>query len=829
METLLLIDANSLIHRCFHALPPLTTPDKRPIQAIYGLANILLRLWREEKPDYAAALFDRPEPTFRKERYKEYKAHRPKTPDTLIPQIEEAHNLFSQFGIQTYEKAGFEADDLIATFAEKFAKEKEAKVVILTGDLDALQLVRGNNVVVRTFKKGISETRVYDEEEVKKRFGLKPSQLIDYKALVGDPSDNIKGVPGIGPKTAASLLARYGTIENLYNHLGEQPKLEHKLREFQEQIKLAGELVILNKDAPLVLGQKDELRVVQSKANLLAYFQKLGFQTLVKRLYNGERGDNSMQVGEKKPEHTLFSSEDSASVLFLEDVSRPVPEDEYVSEKTKVGFGLKELLKERWKEKRDIAPPYYDLGIAFWLLNPDFKRYDPISVGKQFLKKDWRGDAHDYALAYAESKKKLEEFGMLDVFQSIEMPLVRILAEMECWGMAVNGKRIQELRHKIEDRLAIITKEIYQLAGQDFNLNSPRQVGAVLFEKLGIRKKGLTVRKTTGGHYATGLDNLALLKGEHPIVQRILEYRESFKILSTYVKPFQELVGADDRLRTDFIQTGTATGRLSSHAPNLQNIPRESPWAAELRSAFEAPPGTALLSADYSQIELRILAAVSGDKNMKMAFEKHLDIHRVTAAKIFDVAFQSVTPEMRRLAKTLNFGLMYGMGIGAFARTSGIGTKEAQKFINAYFDEFSQVKAWQEHVLKEARGRGYVQTATGRRRYLPGILSSAPQEVSEAERSAINQPIQGLDADINKRAMIKTKEALKRNGWWGEKVKMVLAIHDELLFEVSDSIIKEVGTLIKETMEHAYPLAIPLEIDLTFGKDWGHLQEIHNP
>lgn len=839
MKTLLLIDANSLIHRCFHALPPLTAPDGKPVHAIYGLSSVFLKLWREEKPDYAAALFDRPEPTFRKIEYKEYKAHRPKAPSELVQQIIEAHNFFEQFGVKTFESPGHEADDLIATLAEKFHTTKDLRVVVLTGDLDTLQLVQGNEVVIRTFRKGISDTFIYNEAAVRERYGLSPAQMPDYKALVGDPSDNIKGVPGVGPKTASEALKKFGTLEETYKRMNEEPKLARKLADFEAQAALAKRLVTLNRAVPLPVEELESLRVHDGRA-IREYFERLGFDSLVRRLEDkgpetprkmpkstGKTGQGTMFSGSIVVESfapDIDSKEPPAAVFIGEDIKAGAAGDEYASSKPKVGFGIKEFLKKLWVEEKDLAVPYVDLGVAFWLLDPDLKNYDPPFLMQRFLKKEWNGGADDLRALYGFALGKLEQYGLLGVFHDIEMSALRILGEIEATGIAINADALRVLEREIADKLAEYEVGIYREAGREFNINSPKQLGEIIGEKLS--HETAPIKKTRTGQFATSAETLSLLKDRLPLAGLVLGYREGFKVLSTYVRPLLGLVAADGRVHTDFVQTGAATGRLSSREPNLQNIPQESIWASELRSAFQARDGFSFVAFDYSQVELRILAALSKDPALLKAFQNGADVHRATAAKIFGVPLNAVSPAMRRVAKTLNFGLIYGMGVSAFARAAGLSREDAGKFIAAYFKEFGRIRSWQEKVKSEAKTFGYVQTATGRRRYLLDIASGLPRAIAEAERAAVNQPIQGLAADIIKMAMIGCKRALIERGWWRRDVFMVLSIHDELLFEIRDSIIKEASTVIREAMEGAYALRVSLKAEISVGKDWGHLQKI---
>ncbi len=818
MKKLLLIDANSIIHRCFHALPPLSTPDGRPIQAVYGLSNIFLRMWREERPAFAAALFDRPEPTFRKKKYKEYKGQRPPTPSELISQIIEAHEFFKQFGIATFEKPGYEADDCIATLAEKFKNGDDLQVIILTGDADTLQLVESDRLVVRTFRKGISDTIIYDEPAVKARYGLHPNQLVDYKALVGDPSDNIKGVPGVGPKTAAELLQRHGNLEHLLAHASPEDKLEKKVVGFREQAEFAKSLVILDRQVPLEIDSLNELRIEDHSDAPVAYFKTLGFESLLKR-FGAEQG-----LPLPPPEPSLSKKEKpkllkTDNLIFLTDENLE-RRDLYNSPKSKVGFDLKTTLKALWTQGTDLVPPYFDLGIAFWLLDSDFREYDPEMTFKKFLRKEWGGKEEDFVDAYQFTNRMMDEYEVRNVFQDIEMPLLRVLGTMEHQGIQIDRGQLKSLESKFQKKLEVLTKEIYKAAEEEFNINSPQQLGKILFIKLALGGKGM--KRTGGGQFSTNAEILELLRDAHPIIPKILEYREYFKLQSTYIRPLQELTDKKEKLHTDFIQTGSATGRISSQAPNLQNIPKGASWANDLRAAFVAKRGYSLVSFDYSQMELRILAALSGDKNMKEAFLRGDDVHRITAAKVFHMAPEKVGDAERRVAKVLNFGLAYGMGVNAFAKAGNLKRAEAQTLIKAYFEEFHGVRTWQEETKRKVRELGYVKTRTGRRRYLPDIASGSPRFVADAERAAINQPVQGLEADIVKMAMIEIDKKIKEKEWEGD-ARMVLTIHDELLFEIRDDMIRKITPLVKRIMEEIYPLEVPLVVDVSSGKNWGHL------
>ncbi|MBI2888750.1 MAG: hypothetical protein HYY10_02385 [Candidatus Liptonbacteria bacterium] len=830
-DDIFLIDANSLIHRAFHALPPLTSPDGAPVQALYGVASILLKLWKEEKLRYAAALFDRPEPTFRKEWYEAYKAQRAKAPDELVSQLIEAHRLFEVFGIPVFEAPGWEADDLIATLARRFGNASDARVVILTGDLDTLQLVEDDHVVVRALKTGISDTVLYDEAAVKARYGLAPRQLIDYKALVGDASDNVKGVPGVGPKTAAQLLQKFGTLEKFYAAASSDERLAKKVLPHRDAAALAKILVTLRDDAPLIPTPREALAVPPTADGARAYFEKFGFRALIKRM-GGEISAalpavETIATNKKDvpavalPAHRSFGEAKAlpAHAVVRDDAARPFPSGDVV----KVGFGIKNILKRAWRAEKDLPPPYWDLGVAAWLLDPDSHAQEPAQIFQRLAHAAWGGsDAHHEAL-FAHEHRALAEAGLLDVFRELEMPLLRVLGEMEQTGIILSREQLATLLAKTDDHLALLERGIFRLAGEEFNLNSPREVGKILFEKLGIHGAQM---KTPGGKRSTREEALLSLADGHPIVKSILEHREFFKIRSTYLAPLLARIEKDGRVRTEFLQTGAATGRLSSQAPNLQNIPQNFIWAKELRAAFVAPADWSFLTLDYTQLELRILAAVSGDPELIGACARGEDLHRLTASRALGIPLENVGDKERRLAKTLNFGLAYGMGARAFAQAAGISGEEAKRFIARYFKTFTHVKEWQESVKAEARATGFVQTFSGRRRYLPAILSPAPQFRAEAERAAINHPIQGLGADIMKRAMIGMREEFRARGW-DETAHLLLSIHDELLLEVRDDMMEAIAPRARAIMEQAYPLKVPLTVKVAAGKDWGHLTPVN--
>ena len=849
MKKLFLIDASALIYRSFHALPPLTSPAGEPVNALYGLSNILLKIFREERPDYAAALFDRPEPTFRKKEYTEYKAQRPKAADELVSQIVKSRELFKKFGVRTFEAPGFEADDLIGAYAEKFGKEKDLKIVILTGDLDTLQLVVGNRVVVKTLRTGVSDTIVYDEGAVFARYGLSPKQLPDYKALAGDNSDNIPGLKGVGSKTASELIKKYGNIEGLYSHLDNEPKIKEKYGNQKADAFLFRKLALIRRDAPSENIKLEDLAVREFGPELGEYFASLGFTSLVKRL--GAAGVEGEPAVAAKPKRRavapgqalgLFGATPQAELApapvvsvggradFLvlsadESVLKLSPKD-VAGQKLKAGFELKRALKLLLRKKQPVAGPYFDFGVAAWLLEPDQKKYDPDSVAKKLFGRDF-GGPDDLAALYSILKKKLGSGGLLKIFEDIEMPLIEVLAEMELSGIGINRKILDQLAADIKNETKKVAERIYKAAGSKINLNSPKQLSALLFERLKIGDAG--IKKTPTGLRSTNIETLTELKGRHKIIDELIYYREIFKLYSTYVEPIRSLTEADGRLRTEFIQTGTATGRLSSQNPNLQNIPAPSSdrndWANRLRGVFAAKKGCRLAAFDYSQLELRVLASVSGDERMIGAFRRGEDIHTATAAAVFGVPVAGVEPGMRRLAKTLNFGIIFGMGSEAFSKTAEIPRNDAKRFIESYFALYPGIRSWHEKIKQEGRANGLVRNLNGRLRRTPGITYGRSRLAAEAERIAINMPIQSMEADIIKLAMLGVRKKFKEWSLWGSRVTMLLSIHDELLFEIEEGIINDVSVTIRNLMEAAFVLRVPLIVKVKFGPDLAAMEE----
>ncbi|MBU1091881.1 DNA polymerase I [Patescibacteria group bacterium] len=771
-KVLVLLDAHAILHRAFHALPSFTSPTGEPTGALYGFLSMFLKIISELKPDYLVACYDLPEPTFRHIAYEKYKAQRPKMDRELIPQIGKSKEILGFFGVPIYEKAGFEADDVLATIVAQVKKEKELKTIIVTGDLDTLQLVQ-SGVGVYAMKKGIKEAVLYDTEAVKKRFGFSPKMLPDFKGLRGDPSDNIIGIPGIGEKTAEILIQNFGSLDNIYKKLskdeesfkkaGITPRIINLLKENKEEAFFSKELAETRGDVPISFSFSGSAWLLDFDAEKIKnFFQENGFRSLLARL-------PSEVTGPKR--------------------------------KTDTGEGL---LSEEQKE---------ELKVAFWLL--DSRRVNPsLDDIFNFTKTDSIEDVKKI-LWQAIKKDNLE-----NLFLNIEMPLIRILSEMSEKGFLLDIPYLKKLSVEYHKKLEKIQSDIWKLAGEEFNINSPKQLSEVLFQKMGISSKG--VRRTGQGTLSTRFSELEKIKEAHPIVKEIFLHRELAKLTSTYIDNLPNLTDAESKIHTVFNQTGTVTGRLSSSEPNMQNIPTRTSLGKVVRCAFVAPKGWKIVSFDYSQIELRVAASLSGDKKLKEAFLRGDDIHTKVASEVFNVPFEKVDREMRRRAKIINFGIIYGMGINSLKKNLECSKEEAETFYNEYFSDFSGMGKYMEDTKEKVRENGFAETLFGRRRYLPEIKSPIIFIRKEAERMAINAPIQGTAADIMKIAMVRVDELIKKK--FPKSVKMILQVHDELLFEVKDDIIKKATRSIKEEMEKEDSLDAPILVDVLIGDNWGNIK-----
>lgn len=851
MKKLIIIDGNALVHRAFHAIPPtLTSPDGVIVNAVYGFTSILIKIIKDLKPDYIAATFDLAGPTFRHDEYAEYKAHRIKQPDELYAQIPLVKQILQSLGIPVFEMQGYEADDLIGTIATKIKKYPPAgglQAIIATGDLDSLQLVDGKKVVVFTMRKGIADTVIYDEEAVKERYSLTPDQLIDYRGLKGDPSDNIPGVPGIGEKTASMLLMSFSSLENMYKLLekgspkelakeyGISEKLIQKLLDNKDKAFFSKKLstIITDMDIEPDLVEM-EWRQNMDLAKVETTLKNLGFFSLVKRLPEiGLTRQSGMDLSEPaKPvseqadyrphEKNIYFVEGHDRSIGTGKLSKKILED---SKSTIIGHDLKESLKPFILQGVEVRCNLFDTQIAAYLLNPDARDYDFHKIYYAFFKEE--ADDPNQKPAYLWRLKeylsdKLKSADLIRVFEEIEMPLIKILAEMELNGIKINTKALTALLKTSNVEIAKLEKQIYKYAGMQFNIKSPKQLGEILFTRLNLVAK---IRRTGGGSLSTAASELEKMRDLHPIIDLLLQYRELQKLRSSYIEPFPGLIAKDGRIHTNYNQTVAGTGRLSSQDPNLQNIPVKTELGQEFRRAFIADPDRQLVSFDYSQIELRVVAHIAKDKKMIETFKRGEDIHTRTAVEIFKVAPDKVTHEMRRQAKVLNFGIIYGMGSTSFSRASGVDRNTARDFIAKYFQEFQGVARYMEETKNEAHKQGYVETIFGRRRSLPDIRSTMPMLQSAAERAAINHPIQGTAADLVKLAMIKTHSFLHQN-YSLDDTKMLLQVHDEIVLEIKKKDVEIIAKEIKHIMESIHKLDVPLTVDVKAGDNWWDMDKL---
>ncbi len=907
-EKFVIIDGNAILHRAWHALPPLTTKSGQLVNAVYGFILILLKVLKELKPTYLAVTFDKAAPTFRHKEYKEYKANRVKQPDELYEQIPQIKQVVSAFGAPIYEKEGFEADDVIATLAHQSDQDN----IIVTGDLDTLQLVNKNTKVC-ALKKGISETIIYDEKAVKERYGLVPEQMIDFKALRGDPSDNIPGVRGIGEKTAAELLQKFGSLAKIYEHLKEvkdiAPKIKEALLTHREEVKQNKKLVTLIKEVPIKFSPDDALWQGVDLKQVVNLFQEFGFRSLLGKVENLPARQKQTLFAEKKEmvekktlEHYHLIDDEKKFADFLTKLKKqkifafdtestgldpfrenllgmsfswqigvayylpvtssqtkiplevlnlklqPIIENPQIK---KIGHNIKydlEMLDGFGWKLRGVE---FDTMIASYLLNPGSRAHgldslafsefghQKISIksligtgrGQVSLAQVPKEKVSEYSCEDADYTwrlynllaKELKERGQVKLFQEIEMPLVEILAKMEKFGIKINEGKLAKISQEVGSELNQLEKKIYQLAGTDFNINSPLQLKEILFKKLNLSTEEIRKNKTG---FSTAASELEKLKEKHPIVSLVGEYRELAKLKSTYLDALPALINPKTgRLHTSFNQTVTATGRFSSSEPNLQNIPARGNWGKEIRSAFIAERGNKILAADYSQIELRIVASLARDEKMLAAFRAGEDIHSRTAAEIYNCQISEVTPDMRRKAKEVNFGVLYGMRAYGLAERTEISREEAKVFIDKYFAIHRGIKKYIDKIIAEACDKGYAETLFGRKRYLPEINSGVPQIRAAAERMAINMPIQGTAADLIKLAMIKIFEALKK--FSPEEVKMILQVHDELVFKVKTDLVDIIAKIVKLEMEQVIKLQAPIEVKIEAGNNWGELIELN--
>ena len=779
---MVLLDAHAIIHRAYHALPDFSSSKGEPTGALYGLVSMLLKLIQDLKPDYLIACYDLPEPTYRHEVYKEYKAGRAKADDDLVKQLDRSRDIFKAFSIPIYDYKGFEADDILGTIVEKVKDNKSVVTTIASGDMDTLQLVDGKKVQVYTLRKGIADTIIYDETAVLARFGFKPELLPDFKGLRGDPSDNIIGISGIGEKTATILIKAFGTIENMYKELkrselkfekaGIKPRIIKLLKENEEEALFSKMLALIRRDAPIDFEvPKKKWEENLKVEDVLSLFADLNFRTLARRVENM--------------------------------------------------FGAESISNIDTQEKESISPrDEKELTLALWVLHSDITNPELEDV-LQFTK------TSSYTAAREKIFKELKKTRLIDIYRNIEMPLIPIVEKMYERGIKLDIKYFKQLSKEYHKELSKLEKKIWKYAGEEFNINSPRQLGNILFEKLGLYVKNQ--KKTSTGQKSTRESELEKMRDEHPIIKHIFSYRELQKLLSTYIDNLPHMVDRHGGLHATFLLAGTATGRMASHNPNLQNIPIRSDLGIKIRYGFIARTGFVLTSFDYSQIELRIAAFLSGDEKLIKIFKEGGDIHQVVAGEVFGVPLENVDGDMRRRAKVINFGIIYGMGVNALKANLGTSRAEAQQFYNNYFEKFKGLAVYLDHVKADAARKGYTETLFGRRRYFEGINSRLPHIKAQAERMAINAPIQGTEADIVKIAMINVDKYITENKY-ENKIYLLLQVHDELVFEIKKNIVERVCHDIKKIMESVLSIEdsknIPLTVDVSVGSSWGKMNKL---
>ena len=786
-ERLVLLDAHAIIHRAYHALPDFQSPTGEPTGALYGLSAMLLKIITDLKPDYIAAAYDLPKPTMRHEAFDGYKSTRMKADDALAAQLTTSRRVFEAFCIPIYEREGFEADDILGTITHVLKDRDDLDIIIASGDMDTLQLVDEGKVRVFTLKKGLNDTVMYDEAAVIARYGF-PSDLVpDWKGLRGDPSDNIMGVPGIGEKTGTTLVQEFGTIENLYKTIkkdenllvgkGIKPRIIGLLKEHEEDARFSKMLATIRTDAPIAFKLPEAVATNETTLpKILALFDELGFRTLRERAKNVFRKEGEQMANEVMPE----------------DVSEEVDPTRF-----------QEAQVMLWLLASDITNPTLDDILAFT-------------------------KAQTFASAYTILQGRIESTGRLDeVYGNIEKPLIPILRGMERHGVCIDKEVLKGLSDTYQGEIGEIETRIFAAVGHDFNISSPKQLGDVLFDELGLKVAGKAQKKTATGQRSTKESELEKLRDAHPIIGDILEYRQIGKLLGTYIESIPKLLDAEGRLHAGFLQTGTVTGRMASQNPNLQNIPIRSERGRAIRHAFIAPKGFTLLGFDYSQIELRIAAILSGDEKLGDIFRSGRDVHHEVAAAVFGVPSDQVDHEMRRRAKIINFGILYGMGVNALKTQLGTSTAEAHRFHEDYFRTFSRLAEYLEETKGKARRLGFTETLFGRRREFAGMKSSLPYVRAQAERMAINAPIQGTQADIIKLAMVRISEMLQHEKA-EEDVHLILQVHDELVFEVEESRLEEIAPKIQDLMESVLPEGpethhVPVIAQGKSGPNWGSM------
>jgi DNA polymerase-1 len=842
-EKLVIIDGNSLLNRAFYALPPMTNSKGQPTGAIYGFTTMLFKIFNEIKPNYIGAAFDRKAPTFRHIAYKDYKAGRKKMPDELGAQFEPVKELLRAFNIGIYEIDGYEADDIIGTITKRY-ESPELEVVIFTGDRDALQLVSPYTKVMIT-KKGITETETYDLNYLKEKYNLNPKGIIDLKGLMGDSSDNIPGVPGVGEKTALKLLSQFGTLENVFENIDNisGKKLNENLRENKETAYFSKKLATINVNVPIETDLSNMRIKDYDYIKIRNLFEDYEFKSLINKIPVKDKKIhfNMPQIQNFNEDSNLIKTITSNGIFnFIINESgmifdggilaqpsqieyfKEIFESDSIVKNTYDGKYAYNFLKGKGIELKNLN---FDGEIASYLLNPSESKYDMLNLLNQYSGINTSGiDADDKNGIAALYVQKLDDIkrnmlteinkhGMNELFEKIEMPLIEVLSSMECLGFKVDAQILHDIGFELSEEIDKLTGEIYDIAGSEFNINSPKQLGVILFEKLNLP----VIKKTKTG-YSTDAEVLEELSDKHEIVDKIINYRQLVKLKSTYTDGLISCIGKDGRIHSSFNQTVTATGRISSTEPNLQNIPIKMEQGRRIRKAFVPENDEyVIISGDYSQIELRVLAHISQDKSLINSFVNNEDIHRRTASEVFGIPMDEVTPLQRSRAKAVNFGIIYGQSDYGLSRELKISRKEAKSYIDNYFKRYSGVKDYLDSAILDAKDKGYVTTLMNRIRYIPEINSTNKNVKKFGERLAMNTPIQGSAADIIKIAMVKVYSRIKK-----EKLKsrLILQVHDELIVEAYKNEIDYMKQLIKSEMENAVKLSVPLVVDINVGNNW---------
>ncbi|MCR3758257.1 DNA polymerase I [Clostridium felsineum] len=867
MERLLVLDGNSLMNRAFYALPELTNTDGLHTNGIYGFMTMLIKMRDEIKPDFIVTTFDRKAPTFRHKEYEDYKAGRKKMPPELSEQFPVLKELLEKLAINIFEIDGFEADDLIGTLA-CFAKERGIEVYIVTGDRDALQLA-DDNVKVVINKKGMTEKEIYDKNRMIEEYGVTPLQFIDVKGLMGDNSDNIPGVPGIGPKTAFKLIQEYGSLENVLDNIEKLKgkKVKENLETYREQAVFSKKLATIMTNVPIEI----DIEEIRSKESFdvdgaRQLLRRLQFKSIIEKIpkLNVPEEKNEVNVeytliDEALRFHSVFSAIKNTEVYmtyniggeslyseiyidkifikangeaYIVDVNKMMEDDKentifylksFFEDRsvTKIIHDSKNMLTVLTKLNINIEKMVFDTAIAEYLINPSKKEYNLKDAAEDLLLLDLTGEDNDIKIKevyvmdkiYNKLKDKIKDYDMEELYYKVELPLIEVLSSMESCGFKVEKNKLEQIGEKFNGEIAKVKEEIYNMSGEEFNISSPKQLGKILFEKLDLP----VVKKTKTG-YSTNAEVLEKLIDKHPIIEKVVYYRQLTKLYSTYVEGLKTVIDADDKIHSSFNQTVTTTGRLSSTEPNLQNIPIKSEMGREIRKVFVPDNDECvILSADYSQIELRVLAHIADDENLINAFKHHSDIHTKTASEVFRVPISDVTPRMRSNAKAVNFGIVYGISDFSLAKDIKVSKKEAKEYIDTYFERYPNVKKYLDDIIVTAKKSMYVSTIMNRRRIIPEIASSNKIIKGFGERLAMNTPIQGSAADLIKLSMVNVYRKIKELKL---KSSLILQVHDELILNVYMDELEKVKELVKSEMEKVMELKVPLEVDIESGKTW---------